>query len=122
MRGIVPKAIAAGAAIQRELGPCGLHPKACWITGDSGTEAREVPDNVDPFTSYCTACEEVRLLKESLLALCDKLDLVDKATLGTFTMAQIHGMPYSGPNWSDEYKAARALLAEPAGKVDANAD
>lgn len=51
--------------------------------------------------------------KEALRCLCDKLDAVDKASSGAFALAHIHGFPYQGPNWSKEYKIARALLNQP---------
>lgn len=50
-------------------------------------------------------------LGEALRQLCDKLDAIEKDSLGSFQIAAIHGVPYSGPNWSEDYNAAKAALA-----------
>lgn len=46
-----------------------------------------------------------------LAALLDKLDAIGKAQASVFQMAAIHGCPYTGPTWVDEYADARATLA-----------
>ena len=48
-------------------------------------------------------------LHEALVALLNKLDVVEKAISGVFVLAHVHGMPYSGPNYNEEYDRGREL-------------
>ena len=47
-------------------------------------------------------------------ALISKLDAInaDPQFQSVFTMAHIHGTPYTGPNWVDEVDNARAAIAK----------
>lgn len=50
-----------------------------------------------------------RELQAAMVTLLDKLDVVEKAISGVFVLAHIHNMPYSGPNYKEEYDRCREL-------------
>ena len=45
----------------------------------------------------------------AMVELLDKLDVVEKAISGMFVLAHVHGMPYNGPNYKEEYDLCRTL-------------
>lgn len=48
-------------------------------------------------------------LRSAAILLLDKLDEVSEATLGIFSVAQIHGAIYNGPTYEEEYDLLRSL-------------
>lgn len=48
----------------------------------------------------------------ALKNLVEKLDAIEPHISNVCAIAQIHGVPYTGPNWADEIAAARAVLAQ----------
>lgn len=56
---------------------------------------------------------QTQALRAAAMTLLRKLDQVEKDTRGIFVMAHIHGSDYKGANWSEEYKALEAALAQP---------
>jgi len=58
--------------------------------------------------------EAVRQRTDALSALRDlanKCEQVGEASSGIFTLAAVHGARYTGPNYAEELRRARALLA-----------
>lgn len=71
----------------------------------------------DPQIQNALACADAMSVRSKNLhraasALLTKLDAVEKATSAAFVIAAIHGIPYSGPNWSEEYQAVLTALGE----------
>ena len=52
-------------------------------------------------------------LRSAAILLLDKLDEVSEATLGIFSVAQIHGAIYNGPTYEEEYDLLRSLTDSP---------
>jgi len=50
-------------------------------------------------------------LRAALEALVNKLDAVTEATTGVFSIAALHGVLYTGPNYGAELEEARKVLA-----------
>ncbi len=48
-------------------------------------------------------------LREALVALLDKLDAMEGPLNGMCMMGHIHGSPYDGPQWGEEYNRGREL-------------
>ena len=61
------------------------------------------------FSPKCAVFEEFVGKAESFL---NKVEAVAKATEGMFVLSQIHGMPYRGPNWADEFQALKQAIAK----------
>lgn len=49
-------------------------------------------------------------VREALRNLVAKLDAIEPHVSNVCAIAQVHGVPYTGPNWADEIAAARAAL------------
>jgi len=49
---------------------------------------------------------------EALRSLVAKLKLIEKPVNNCIFISQMHGVPYSGPNWSAEMAEAEQVLAE----------
>jgi hypothetical protein len=49
-------------------------------------------------------------------ALVQRLDECDKPLFAALTVAQLHGAPYSGPQYGEELEAARSIIEEIEGK------
>lgn len=58
-------------------------------------------------------CDQALALKEAGAALIRKLAAMNEPLNAMCTMGHIHGMPYSGPSWTEEYNALAALVGEP---------
>ena len=54
-------------------------------------------------------CDGFRKALSDLLA---KMEVVHKASEGVWSIAAIHGMPYTGPTYEAEFKAAMELLLD----------
>jgi len=76
------------------------------------TEETAVETIVGWLAGALAACalETSKPLIEAATALLAKLDEIERDTSGIFVMAHVHGMPYKGPNWAEEYKAMRTTL------------
>ena len=48
-------------------------------------------------------------MHDAIVVLLDKLDVVEKAISGVFVLSYVHGMPYNGPNYKEEYDRCREL-------------
>lgn len=88
----------------------------CEINTDS-TDALERAKSKDapvclPMREMLKAERERNQALVALATLADKLDVITEcdAFKSVFTMAAIHGQPYSGPNFGEELAAARMLL------------
>ncbi len=57
--GCLAAELAAVREEERSLGPCGKHPKACWVV-DVGVKGRF---QSRPYREYCTVCESEKLLE-----------------------------------------------------------
>jgi hypothetical protein len=58
------------------------------------------------------ALYEIATISAALQNLVAKLDAIEPHVSNVCAIAQIHGVPYTGPNWADEIAAARAVLAQ----------
>lgn len=57
---------------------------------------------------------EIKRLTEGAKSLCDQLDVVgnDPKFVGVFSLAQIHGMQYTGPQFDKALEAMRLILSQ----------
>ena len=81
----------------------------CGPPNDMGVSGFDL--HCDPAQVVKAVEDRVKVLADAGQALLTKLDAIDKATAGIFQIAAVHGVPYKGPNWVDEYKAMREALS-----------
>ncbi len=77
--------------------------------------ARLISEMRNALPALLDAAARYAQITEKATAFLDKLDEITPAVVGAFQMAQIHGMPYTGPNWKAEYDALRLAML-PAGE------
>lgn len=70
----------------------------------------KVTISTEEYNRLLNGWTETETLKSAVKALCDKVEECGKASEGIFTVARIHGVHYTGPNWNVELGRARALL------------
>jgi len=80
------------------------------LQGDPAVSFSE--SDAEELATHARSCERrARALEEALRVLCDKCDLVGQETRGVFATMWARGQPYDGPNYGEEVKSARNLLA-----------
>lgn len=70
----------------------------------------QVTISTEEYNRLLNGWTETETLRVALKALCDKVEECGKASEGIFSIAMVHGVPYTGPNWNVELGRARALL------------
>ena len=85
-----------------------------WIEqeDDGSLRSQRDQDLADLCASHREALGRVERAETALKNLVAKLDAIEPHVSNVCAIAQIHGVPYTGPNWADEIAAARAVLAQ----------